>query len=159
MKDSVLKQIADLQSLSYNELKERWAVLYGDAPPAYNRTFIIKRLAYRIQELAYGGLSKNAKAMMRDVLDANGFNEKASDGGKRRRERKQKEGMPVAGTRLTREWNGKRCEVIVVSDGFEFEGRPYKSLSAITRAITGTNWNGPAFFGLRNNKVKGSKVG
>jgi hypothetical protein len=159
MKDSVLRQIADLQNLSYEELKERWEMLYGGTPPAYNKTFILKRLAYRIQELAYGGLSENAKVMMREVLDANGFNEKACDDGRRRRERKQKEGMPVAGTRLTREWNGRRCEVIVVPGGFEFEGRPYKSLSAITKAITGTHWNGPAFFGLRNNRAKGSKVG
>lgn len=159
MKDSVLRQIADLQNLSYDQLKERWEMLCGGTPPAYNRTFIIKRLAYRIQELAYGGLSEGAKVMMRDVLDANGFNEKACDGGGRRRERKQKEGMPVAGTRLTREWNGRRCEVIVVPGGFEFEGRPYKSLSAITKAITGTHWNGPAFFGLRNNGAKGNKVG
>jgi len=56
--DSVIKQIADMRNLSYEELKERWAILYGGAPPAYNKTFIINRLTYRIQELAFGGLSK-----------------------------------------------------------------------------------------------------
>jgi len=57
----------------------------------------------------------------------------------------------VADTRLVREWNGNRYEVTVVHGGFEFQGRRYRSLSAITKAITGTHWNGPGFFGLRKN--------
>ena len=63
----------------------------------------------------------------------------------------KKKGMPVVGTRLIREWNGGRYEVIVVRDGFEFEGQKFRSLTAITKVITGTHWNGPAFFGLRQN--------
>jgi hypothetical protein len=57
--------------------------------------------------------------------------------------------MPVAGTRLLREWQGVEHAVTVLTDGFEYDGRPYKSLSAIARAITGTRWNGWLFFGLR----------
>jgi len=57
--------------------------------------------------------------------------------------------LPMVGTRLVRDWNGLRYDVLVTQDGFEFEGRPYKSLTAIAKAITGTHWNGPNFFGLR----------
>jgi hypothetical protein len=63
----------------------------------------------------------------------------------------------LAGTRLVREWNGRRYEVTVVPGGFVFEGRRYRSLTAITKAITGTHWNGRAFFGLRNNGRKEQK--
>jgi hypothetical protein len=58
----------------------------------------------------------------------------------------------MIGTRLVRDWNGQRYDVLVTHDGFEFEGRPYKSLTAIAKAITGTHWNGPHFFGLRRKQ-------
>lgn len=156
MKDSVLRQIADLQNLSYEELKERWAALYGGTPPAYNKTFIIKRLAYRIQELAYGGLPESAQIKMREILDVYGFDENGCDCTKRhtQREIRRRQQMPVTGTRLVREWNGRRYEVIVVLGGFEYEGRKYRSLTAITKAITGTHWNGRAFFGFKNKIAK-----
>lgn len=154
--NSVLRQIADLQNLTHEELRELWRTLICGEPPAYNRTFIISRLTYRIQELAYGGLSDRARRTMREVLEENGFNENACDGGTRRRQRdrKRKEGMPVLGTRFVREWNGGRYEVTVVNGGFEFEGRRYRSLTAIAKAITGTHWNGRAFFGLRSSKAE-----
>ena len=69
--------------------------------------------------------------------------------GARMTRRQRKNGVPVAGTRIVRDWHGKRHEVTVTEGGFEYEGRRYRSLSAIARAITGTRWNGPAFFGLR----------
>jgi hypothetical protein len=156
MNESVLRQIAELQHLSYEELKKRWEMLYGGAPPAYNKTFIIKRLAYRIQELAYGGLSEQAQAKMRKALDAYGFDENGCDRTTRqtRREKMRRQEMPVSGTRLVRNWNGKRYEVIVVPGGFEYEGKKYRSLTAVTKAITGTHWNGKAFFGFRNDTAK-----
>jgi hypothetical protein len=149
MKDSVLRQIADLQSLSHEKLKALWRTLNGGEPPAYNRTFIIKRLTYRIQELAYGGLSEHTRTTMREVLASNGYDESGLPPGSGRKRQRCNPDMPILGTRLVREWNGKRCEVIVVPGGFEFEGKPYRSLTAITKAITGTHWNGRAFFGLR----------
>ena len=146
--DSVLKQIADLRNLSYDELVQLWRTLYGTEPPPYNRQFIVKRLSYRIQEIAYGGLSEEAHRRMDDVLkrhgyDENGMPEKSS----KRRDGRLKD-APVIGSRLIREWNGRRYEVTALHNGFEFEGRKYKSLSAIAKAITGTHWNGRAFFGL-----------
>ncbi|MCL4553491.1 MAG: DUF2924 domain-containing protein [Candidatus Marsarchaeota archaeon] len=147
--NSVLKQITDLHSLAYAELQALWRTLYGKEPTSTNRPFLIKRLAYRIQELAYGGLSERAHKMMDDILDTHGFDENGGKSDARRREQKRKSGMPVAGTRLVREWNGRVYEVIVTYGGFEYEGKLYRSLSAITKVITGTHWNGREFFGLR----------
>ena len=151
MKNSVLKQVAQLPRLSFRELQEMWRNLVGTEPPAYNKKFMVKRLAHRIQELAYGGLSETAKERMREVLEQNGFDEMGGLGPKRPQANRD---MPIIGTRLIREWQGKRFEVTVVAGGFEFEGRKYRSLTAITKAITGTHWNGPAFFGLRSSQNK-----
>jgi hypothetical protein len=67
--------------------------------------------------------------------------------------------VPVAGTRLVREWNGRTYEVTVVYGGFEYDGRRYRSLTAIATAITGTHWNGRAFFGLKESHRKNSRCG
>ena len=145
MKKSVLKQVAELPNLDSDQLKERWRALFGSEPPAYNKSYLVKRLAYRIQELAFGGLSEGAQAQLREALDEDDTDSNAT----RLHRRRRKDGMPVTGTRLVREWQGNRYEVTVVHGGFEFEGRKYRSLTAITKAITGTHWNGPGFFGLR----------
>ena len=73
--DSVLKQIADLDTLTYEELRSLWRTLFGKDAIASNRPYLIKRLAYRIQEITYGGLSENARKTMDHVLDAHGFDE------------------------------------------------------------------------------------
>ena len=157
--DSVLKQIADLDTLNHDQLCELWRTLFGKEPAAFNRPYLIKRLAYRIQEIAYGGLSERAHKTMDDVLDSHGFDENGGSLDGRRTERKRKAGVPVAGTRLVREWNGRTYEVTVAYGGFEYEGRRYKSLTAIATAITGTHWNGRAFFGLKESHKKKDRGG
>jgi Protein of unknown function (DUF2924) len=147
MTDSVLAQLAALPAKTTADLKQLWRELYDREPPLFNRDFLVKRLAYRIQELAYGGLSARAEARL-DRLIAD---EEARLNGtlpKHRRDR------PIAGTRLIRDWKGVEHTVTVLADGYEYQGRPYKSLSAIARAITGTRWNGPLFFGVRNYSSK-----
>jgi hypothetical protein len=153
MRNGVLAQIAELQELSHAELQERWRALHGAEPPTYNRALLIKRLAYRVQELAYGGLSEFARAELRRHMQAERLDAEEAEVARLKR-RQRKNGMPVAGTRLIREWQGRRYEVTVVDGGFEYEGRRYRSLTAITKAITGTHWNGPAFFGLRTPERK-----
>jgi len=146
MSDSTLRPITQLSKLSFSELQERWRSLFGSEPPAYHRRFLVKRLAYRIQELAYGGLPDAPRAQMADILQDAGLDEQASIPG-RGRTQKRSQYLPLAGTRLVRERKGRRYDVTVASDGFVFEGRRYRSLTAITKAITGTHWNGRAFFG------------
>jgi hypothetical protein len=94
---------------------------------------------------------------MDDILDSRGFDENGGSLDGRRTERKRKVGVPVVGTRLVREWNGRTYEVTVVYGGFEYEGRRYRSLTAIATAITGTHWNGRAFFGLKKSHEKRSR--
>ena len=148
MKRSVVKQIAELPTLPIDRLKERWRALYGTEPPAYNRAHLVKRLAYRVQELAYGGLSEIAMAQLRDHVEDGHLG--VDTPGKGRSEKKKRDlDLPVVGTRIIREWNGHRYEVTVLHDGFEFQGRRFRSLTAVAKAITGGHRNGPAFFGLR----------
>ena len=127
------------------ELKEQWRKLFDTEPPPYNRRFLESRLAYRIQELAYGGLKPQTIAR----LEALG---EQLDGGNITLRRIRGDDKPIAGTRLIREWQGIEHSVTVLNDGYEWQGRPYQSLSAIARAITGTRWNGWVFFGLKNRR-------
>jgi hypothetical protein len=113
----------------------------------------VKRLAYRIQELAYGGLSEATRDQLRQHLQREGL-DRETERAARKTRRQRKNGVPVIGTRIARDWHGQRHVVTVVRGGFEYEGRRYRSLSAIARAITGTRWNGPAFFGLRKPAQK-----
>jgi hypothetical protein len=99
-------------------------------------------LAYRVQELAYGGLRPETRAR----LEALG---EQLDGGNIVLRRIRADSRPLPGTRLLRQWQGVQHVITVRPDDFEFEGRPYRSLSAIARHITGTRWNGWTFFGLR----------
>ncbi|TPG58029.1 DUF2924 domain-containing protein [Roseomonas nepalensis] len=139
----VLGRLAALQSAPTAQLKQQWRELFGKEPPPFNRAYLQSRLAYRIQELAYGGLRPETRAR----LEALG---EQLDGGNVVLRRIRADSRPLAGTRLLREWQGVEHAVTVLADGFEFEGRPYRSLSAVARHITGTRWNGWTFFGLKS---------
>ena len=141
----VLARVAALKTAGIADLKAQWRDLFGTEPPPYNRPFLESRLAYRIQELAYGGLKPETVAR----LEALG---EQLDGGNVVLRRIRGDDKPVAGTRLVREHQGVEHTVTVLQDGYEWQGRPYRSLSAIARAITGTRWNGWAFFGLQNRR-------
>jgi hypothetical protein len=138
----VLRRLTELRSATTSDLKQQWRALFGAEPPPYNRKFLESRLAYRIQELAYGGLKPETVAR----LEALGEQISGKNITLRRIRRKQR---PITGTRLLREYQGVEHVVTVTRDAFEWQERPYQSLSAIARAITGTRWNGWVFFGLR----------
>jgi hypothetical protein len=144
MADPVLAQLGALKTAPVGALKQKWRELFETEPPPYNRRFLENRLAYRIQELAYGGLT--AETIER--LDALAH-ELEGKPGKRRRGLERR---PTAGTRLIRTWKGVEHSVTVRTEGFEYRGKPYGSLSAIVRQITGTRWNGLVFFGLKNQQ-------
>lgn len=138
----VLGRLAALKAAPIAHLKQQWRELFGKEPPPFNRAYIQSRLAYRIQELAYGGLKPETRAR----LEALG---EQLDGGNPVMRRIRADSRPLPGTRLVREYEGVEHVVTVRPDDFEFEGRSYRSLSAIARHITGTRWNGWAFFGLK----------
>lgn len=141
----VLGRLAALNAMTVKELKAEWQVLFGMEAPNNSRAYLQQRLAYRIQELAYGGMTKPATQMLNALADE-------VEGKKVRRSVISDTRNPVTGTRLVREWDSTEHVVTVLADGFDWQGRRYKSLSAIARDITGTRWNGYRFFGLREVK-------
>jgi Protein of unknown function (DUF2924) len=147
MSDTVLARLAALKTTPTPELKQQWRDLFETEPPPYNRRFLESRLAYRIQELAYGGLRPETIAR----LEALG---QQLDGGNMVLRRTRAEEKPISGTRLIREWQGVEHCLTVRDHDYEYQGRPYKSLSAAARAITGTRWNGWVFFGLKNQRAR-----
>ena len=119
MSNSVLAQLAALPEKSTTELKQLWRDLYDREPPPYNKPFLVKRLAYRIQELAYGGLSGRAEAKLKALVEEED----------RRLKGKlpvRKGDRPITGTRLIREWQGVEHCATVLKDGFEYRGQKYK---------------------------------
>ena len=148
MSESVLRQLAELRKLDHDGLCRMWRTLYGTEPPTYVRKFLLRRLAYRIQEIAHGGLSDETKRKMRAVLDTHGFDENGCKSEtKHERGTRQATDAPIAGTKFVRTWNGQHYEVTAIPGGFEYDGRRYRSLTAVAKAITGTHWNGRVFFG------------
>ena len=147
MTDTVLARLAALKTMPIGDLKQQWRDLFETEPPVFNRKYLESRLAYRVQELAYGGLKPETVKYLEDL------GEELCKKGKGAR-RRDDANRPVAGTRLIREWQGVEHTVTVRDHDFDYQGRPYKSLSAVARAITGTRWNGPLFFGLRNQRAK-----
>ena len=127
----MLAQLAALKAMSVKELKAKWQRLFGAAAPNNSRPFLELRLGYRIRELAYGGLSQSTIRILDALADE-------SCGNAVKKPVLIDPRKPIAGTKLIREWAGVEHAVTVERDGFEYQGRRYKSLSAIARAITGT---------------------
>jgi Protein of unknown function (DUF2924) len=146
--DPIPARLAALRTMAVAQLKEQWRELFGTEPPPYNRPFLESRLAYRIQEIAFGGLKPATLRRLEQIGEE-------VDGGDIVKRRARHDTKPIVGTQLVREWRGTEHVVTVLADGFEWQGRPYRSLSAIARAITGTRWNGPLFFGIANHRRRG----
>ena len=131
--------------MTVNDLKAEWQTLFNAPAPNNSRTFLESRLAYRIQELTYGGPDKQTRRLLDLLADE-------VEGTLTRKAQIADPRNPVVGTKLIREWDGTAHTVTVLKDGFDWGGQRYKSLSAVARAITGTRWNGYRFFGLRERK-------
>ncbi|MBF0160419.1 MAG: DUF2924 domain-containing protein [Magnetococcales bacterium] len=139
MVTDVIRRVAALPGLSTEELRKMWKELCQSEPPAHNKAFLVKRLAYRIQELAHGGVPVQTEQRLERV---------ANDEPEPEKKRPQGERL-LPGTRLIREWKGVEHCCTVLDDGFEYQGRRFGSLSAVANFITGTRWNGLLFWGLK----------
>ena len=140
----IARQIRELESKNTSDLKRLWRHYFQSDPPPYRGGFLRRALAYRIQELTYGGLTPKAERKLNTLI--------AEEKGKKPRHRKRSPTVPVAGTRLVREWRGERYEVVVLAEGFAYGGSRWNSLTAIAQHITGCHWNGLVFFGLRKKE-------
>ena len=143
--EPILARLAALKNMTVNELKAEWQALFDAPAPNNSRTFLESRLAYRIQELTYGGPDKQTRRLLDLLADE-------VEGTLTRKAQIADPRNPVVGTKLIREWDGIAHTVTVLKEGFEWGGQRYKSLSAVARAITGTRWNGYRFFGMRERK-------
>ena len=143
----VMKQLIALEHMSMDELNEKFKEFYGFESACTNPKQLKRRLAYRIQEVYYGGLEPAEKAILREVA--------AADPAARLEKSSAPIKNPIRGTRFSREWHGKIYEVTAVENGmYEYNGRLFRSLSGIAKEITGSTWNGRLFFGLTEDKRK-----
>jgi len=132
------QQLAALPNMERKALQALWQRLFGKPPnPSLRREVLIPILAYRLQEVACGGINSSVEKQLR----------KFTISGPASRQNNPLL-RPKPGTHFVREWQGKLHEVSVLADSYEYSGHTYGSLSEIARAITGTRWSGPAFFGL-----------
>jgi hypothetical protein len=132
VESSVQRHLLSLAQMDKEELVAKWKELFDTTPPEYGAVYMRRRLAHRIQELFYGGLSDDLKSQMLAR--------------KRTPSRNSKTLKP--GNRIIREWHDVKYEVIIRPNGVEFEGQLYRSLSGVAKKITGTQWNGKKFFGV-----------
>ncbi len=158
----ITEQLAALSRMTVGELRERYREAYGEPTRSRNKDYLRKQVAWRIQELADGGLSerarsrieelaKNAPARWRRPRGQAAINPQNDAQSKERDPR-----LPRPGSVIRKTYKGAEHLVTVRADGFEHAGRVYPSLSAVAKAITGTHWNGFLFFGL---KRRGGEAG
>ena len=146
---SVFSIVAGLQGHDLNGLRRHWRAHLGGEPPAHLERWLLMRvLAYRLQTDAFSGLDKSIQRMLackKEQGAAVPFNRRAPQ---------TRDGVRLkTGAILVREWKGKLERVMILEDGFAWNGQTFGSLSQIARAMTGTNWNGHRFFGLRQAKT------
>lgn len=142
--NALLGDVTALARLDLAGLRNQWRRLYGTDPPGMGRDLLRRRLAYRIQELALGGLPAATRERLRLIEEQ-----------ERTKPAKHHAGIPAAGTVLVREFKGVRHEIVVLKNGFSYQGKPWRSLSAIAKAIAGAHRDGPLFFGLRSRRDQG----
>ncbi len=161
MESTMQKEIDELSRMTVSQLRQKYLEVFGEETRSNNRQFLFRRIAWRIQALAEGGLSERARRRALEI---------ANDADLRIRAPRTRFGqdptldpklsvtrkvagdldsrLPPHGSYLEREYKGRRIIVKVLVGGFEFEGQIYRSLSAIAGEVTGTKWNGFAFFNL-----------
>lgn len=157
MAQNMKAEIAALQRMTPAELREKHLAVFGEPSRSGNKAFLFKRLTWRIQALAEGGLSDRARQRAAELArDADiritaprqpvvtpGANQRVTTAAIGSRN-----ALPIPGTVLTRSYRGRLIQVTVLPKGFEWEGEVYRSLSAVAKAVTGSHWNGRLFFGL-----------
>ena len=152
---SVLSIVANLEGLDLNGLRRQWRAHLGREPPAHlSGWLLMKVLAYRLQSGAFGDLDKSIRRVLRSG------NEDGVGAPFDRREAQTREGVSLkTGALLVREWKGRLERVMILEEGFAWNGQTFGSLSQIAKAMTGTTWNGHRFFGLRQGKTSAADVG
>jgi Protein of unknown function (DUF2924) len=141
---TITERVAGLSTIGRSALVNLWQEVFKtDPPPKLRKGLLIRILAYRLQEQAFGGLSLETRTRLRQLAKRFELSPQS---------RVSKSPTIKPGTRLLREWRGQTHLVNVEQDGYEYRDNRYQSLSEIARLITGTQWSGPLFFGLKQKQ-------
>ncbi len=159
---TITREIEKLSDLTVNQLRKEWVEVWNEPCRSRNKDYLRKRIAWRMQAVAFGGLSERALRRAEELVDETLLRiipprkAPATPPGRKTVAAKfSPEGesrLPMPGTQLTRDFQGRKIIVIVREHGFEYEGRIFKSLSSVAKTATGTHWNGYLFFGLTKGK-------
>jgi hypothetical protein len=161
MQKTISVQINELQGMSVGELREKYEELFNETPRSRNKQNLIKRIAYRMQELLEGSLSERARKRAAELADEAHIHIRATPGTRGEDApvkvpvpAKRDPRLPAPGTMLVREFGGKCHEVTIREQDILYAGKSYRSLSSVARAVAGTPWNGFRFFGLTREEEK-----
>ncbi|MBA2224603.1 DUF2924 domain-containing protein [Thermogemmata fonticola] len=154
---NVMKELAALGRMTVKELRDKYAEVFGEETPAHNQTWLVRRIAWRLQALAEGDLSERARQRAAELANDADLRMNppkalpvaaAEPAATKVLPFKPDDRLPPPGTLITREYRGETVQVKVLPNGFEYEGQVYRSLSAVAKAITGSHCNGYFFFRL-----------
>jgi hypothetical protein len=137
---TLIRQIMELQNKKITELKALWDKMFDHPPEILSRQYMISKLAWRTQELVYGGIDADTKRKIEEAAKKIKAPKNSQSG----------KFNPMVGTKIVKEYKGKTIEILVVNDGFAYAGEIHKSLSSIATKITGTKWNGLKFFQIKS---------
>jgi DUF2924 family protein len=167
MKTSILKEIDQLKRMTVTDLRRRYREVFGEETRSHHKAFLYRRIAWRLQVDAEGGLSARARRRAMEIANDADLRTRApqaparDDTNRAHRTTVSKltgvrdPRLPKPGTQIPRVYKGRTHFVEVLDDGFQYEGRRYRSLSKIAQEVTGTRWNGFTFFGLTGKQENG----
>ena len=158
------RELARLEAMEARHLRDEFAELFGYESHSHNRKYLIRRIAWKLQELEYGGLSERALRRAAEIAATSDIRIRPPNGSpatwgpesptqatSSEISQDRDPRLPMPGTVLTRRYKGRLIAVTVLEEGFEYLGERYRSLSAVAKTVTGTHWNGYYFFGLWEN--------
>ena len=153
-KETVLNQILALKKMKLEELLSKFKEIFKDQKPgAINAGYLRKQIAYRLQELSYGGISNEARTRLEQLITVydpinNRLLRKVKNPNGSRAEASRDRRLPIPGSMITKIYKGNAIKVKVLEKGFEYEGKHYRTLSQVANVVTSNHWNGFLFFNL-----------
>ena len=150
---SIAVEIQELRVMPVPELVDRYETVFGKPPRVKNKDWLWRRIAWKIQEQRFGGLSEAAKKRLDELIAELDIDLSGDHTVRGRANSTARHGDPVVGTTLTRVWRGREIQVTRTEQGWEYDGVVYRSLSAVVTAVTGSHASGPAWFGLKKRKA------
>jgi len=157
--EALLLRIEECRKLSLQALRTKYQKLFGESPRSRHKDYLFRRIAWRMQANRYGDLSAEARQLALNIADdsdlrlrTDSASNTGESGPRARNHRRTDLRLPLPGTVLTRSFKGKIVKVCVLPDGFRYQDRRFRSLSAVAEHITGTRWNGYVFFSLQDRR-------